>query len=98
MAKKVDAIQCWTTLKPGILITRPGCAADFKTGDWRTGQKPELDEEKCINCGRCYIYCPDLSWEPRGDGLYTWLSDYCKGCGICAKECPSEAIVMVEEG
>ena len=24
--------------------------------------------------------------------------DYCKGCGICAEECPRKCIVMVEEG
>jgi Pyruvate/2-oxoacid:ferredoxin oxidoreductase delta subunit len=24
--------------------------------------------------------------------------DYCKGCGICANECPAKAIAMVEEG
>jgi pyruvate ferredoxin oxidoreductase delta subunit len=23
--------------------------------------------------------------------------DYCKGCGICAYECPKEAIKMVDE-
>ena len=23
--------------------------------------------------------------------------DYCKGCGICAEECPGKAIEMVEE-
>jgi 2-oxoisovalerate ferredoxin oxidoreductase delta subunit len=23
--------------------------------------------------------------------------DYCKGCGICAHECPTKAITMVEE-
>ncbi|RLG69799.1 MAG: pyruvate ferredoxin oxidoreductase, partial [Candidatus Iainarchaeum archaeon] len=23
--------------------------------------------------------------------------DYCKGCGICASECPVKAISMVEE-
>jgi pyruvate ferredoxin oxidoreductase delta subunit len=23
--------------------------------------------------------------------------DYCKGCGICAEECPADAIRMVDE-
>jgi pyruvate ferredoxin oxidoreductase delta subunit len=23
--------------------------------------------------------------------------DYCKGCGICAEECPAKAITMVDE-
>ncbi len=24
--------------------------------------------------------------------------DHCKGCGICAAQCPTECIEMVEEG
>jgi len=24
--------------------------------------------------------------------------DYCKGCGVCAEECPAKAITMVREG
>jgi pyruvate ferredoxin oxidoreductase delta subunit len=24
--------------------------------------------------------------------------DFCKGCGICANECPAQAIEMVQEG
>jgi pyruvate ferredoxin oxidoreductase delta subunit len=24
--------------------------------------------------------------------------DYCKGCGVCAQECPRHAVIMGEEG
>ena len=98
MAKKeIEAVCTWQELEPGILILEPGCAAKFKTGDWRTGKIPVTDYDKCVKCGRCYIFCPDLSYEDRGDGTYTWLGDYCKGCGICAVECPAGAITMKEE-
>ena len=33
----------------------------------------------------------------RTDGTYMINYDICKGCGICAEECPSDAIEMVEE-
>jgi pyruvate ferredoxin oxidoreductase delta subunit len=32
------------------------------------------------------------------DGYYEQNYYYCKGCGICAKECPVDAISMVQEG
>ena len=97
MAKKIEAVCRWQDLEPGILILQPGCAAEFKTGDWRTGQIPVTDYEKCTKCGRCYIYCPDLAYEAREDEMYDWLADYCKGCGICAVECPADAITMEDE-
>jgi len=31
------------------------------------------------------------------EGYYKVNLDYCKGCGICAKECPKDAITMVLE-
>ena len=29
----------------------------LNTGDWRT-QRPVLDQETCIACGTCLLYCP----------------------------------------
>ncbi|MGC8719068.1 MAG: 4Fe-4S binding protein [Thermodesulforhabdaceae bacterium] len=95
MAKEVG-IQSWRDLAPGCAILTPGNAAELRTGDWRT-TRPVVDYEKCIKCGRCYIVCPDMVYTPREDGYYELNYYYCKGCGICAEECPKDAIEMVEE-
>jgi pyruvate ferredoxin oxidoreductase delta subunit len=38
-----------------------------------------------------------MVYSPKPDGFYEANMYYCKGCGICAKECPADAITMVEE-
>lgn len=76
------------------LIYQPGMSLENLTGSWRD-MKPLLDQEKCSKCGLCWIYCPDLSVS-RGDS-YEINYGYCKGCGICAEECPTGAINMVRE-
>lgn len=50
----------------------------------------------CINCDNCVVYCPDMAVKRVGDG-YVVLTDYCKGCGLCVKECPTGSMMMQEE-
>jgi NADPH-dependent glutamate synthase beta subunit-like oxidoreductase len=50
----------------------------------------------CIQCDNCVVYCPDMAVKAVGTG-YTVLTDYCKGCGMCVKECPTGSMVMQEE-
>jgi len=54
----------------------------------------------CFACDNCYGVCPDNAVVKLGPGApYAYAIDleYCKGCGICAEECPSGAIHMVPE-
>ena len=95
MAKETGMIS-WKELALGCAVTRPGSAMDLKTGDWRS-QRPVTDFEKCTKCGMCYIFCPDMVYSQKPDGFFEANMYYCKGCGICAKECPADAITMVEE-
>ena len=48
------------------------------------------------SCQLCWVYCPDACIT-RGAPPVIELA-YCKGCGICAVECPTKAIEMVAEG
>ena len=90
------ALISWRELELGTTITTPGNAAELKTGDWRS-MRPVLDEEKCIKCGMCAVYCPEFCISEQEDGLFRPDFFYCKGCGICAYECPKDAISMVTE-
>jgi pyruvate ferredoxin oxidoreductase delta subunit len=81
-------------LKAGKLV-EPGSTRALKTGAWRTFA-PQVDQNKCIKCSLCEIYCPE-SCIHQVEGLFTPDMDYCKGCGICANECPRKAIRMVLE-
>ncbi len=51
---------------------------------------------KCTHCDNCYYYCPDMAIK-RENGGYSVIEDYCKGCGLCVRECPAGAIVMRQE-
>ncbi|HLY47720.1 MAG TPA: NAD(P)-binding protein [Solirubrobacteraceae bacterium] len=54
----------------------------------------------CFACDNCYGVCPDnavIKLEPTGSYAYEIDYDYCKGCGLCAAECPCGAIEMEPE-
>ncbi|HOX24908.1 MAG TPA: 4Fe-4S binding protein [Candidatus Krumholzibacteria bacterium] len=87
------------------LIVEAGNAEAFNTGDWRT-YVPVFHAENCIHCLFCWIYCPDSSIKVDTSGDKPQVVgidlEHCKGCGICAHECPpaakgKAALVMVRE-
>jgi 2-oxoacid:acceptor oxidoreductase delta subunit (pyruvate/2-ketoisovalerate family) len=52
----------------------------------------------CFECDNCYGVCPDNAVIKLGAGMkFKFNYEYCKGCGICANECPCGAIDMVSE-
>ncbi|MEF9438301.1 MAG: FAD-dependent oxidoreductase, partial [Candidatus Mariimomonas ferrooxydans] len=59
---------------------------------------------RCFNCGmcnlceNCYLFCPDLAVMKQNKGRPNVIDyDHCKGCGICAEECPRDAVYMERE-
>ncbi len=83
-------------LKTAGIIFEPGNMASQLRSGWRS-QKPVIDQSKCIKCLICWVYCPEPAIYKTPSGLVEINYDYCKGCGICAEECPRKAITMVSE-
>ncbi len=91
-----------TLLPPGL---RQGCA------EIAAGLSPEkvgAEAQRCFSCGdclacdNCWTLCPDQavlkSRAPLAEGARYHIDyDYCKGCGLCAHECPAGYIVMEAE-
>ncbi len=83
-------------------LSTPATGEAGRTGDWRD-ERPVIDNGRCVPskkgkpaCFLCWLYCPE--------GVVSMTipveinMDYCKGCGICAEECPAGAIKMIREG
>jgi 2-oxoacid:acceptor oxidoreductase delta subunit (pyruvate/2-ketoisovalerate family) len=92
----VPELTDWQTIEPGGTVL-PGSAAQPHTGGWRTGVKPSVELEKCVNCLLCWLHCPDSAVVLQGEVFEGFDYDFCKGCEICAAVCPTDAIVMVAE-
>ncbi|MCP4980305.1 MAG: NAD(P)-binding protein [Gammaproteobacteria bacterium] len=91
------------TLRPMLDVVRRSSGFAEVVGD--------LDEDnalyearRCLSCGNCfecdncYGVCPDNAITKLGPGnRFEFKYDYCKGCALCATECPCGAIKMVPE-
>lgn len=102
--------KSWEALELAIELP-PATSLGYKTGGWRI-VRPVWNATECIHCMICVAYCPDMAIPAEkseegtvGKGGRTFKGavrretnfDYCKGCGICAQECPTKCLSMVRE-
>ncbi len=96
----LDRLPSVDELNVGGAMPSNGNSALYATGGWRT-QRPAFDPSLCTNCLICWISCPDSSIM-LDEGKVIGIDEmHCKGCGICAKECPTKepkALVMLQGG
>lgn len=94
MTKKKEKIK----LNIGGIVYDAGNSAKTKTGSWRTFRPVVTD--RCTGCGYCVQFCPEGAiriMEIGGKRKAVIDYNYCKGCMICATECPIKAIIKEQE-
>jgi pyruvate ferredoxin oxidoreductase delta subunit len=87
----------WKDMVEGGYIPQPGNAVEYSVAGWRITH-PVRDDECCIECLFCWVYCPDnavfvANESVKGQGF---SMPHCKGCGVCAEVCPKDCIQMAE--
>lgn len=106
-------LKTWKEIPVGGVITEAGSAKKFKTGAWRTKKPITDKSKctncmRCvIYCPDAAISVKPLSSLSDAEKAETKVKtevvldrtnyDVCKGCGICAEECPVKAIEMQKE-
>ena len=68
----------------------PMAAGKIKAG----AVKASLNEEICVNCDACVVSCVFNAIEASPFGLPRIIEANCKGCGVCASECPMGAMQL----
>jgi len=104
-----DRLNTWyytdapKTVQPQLDLARRTSSFDEVQGGL-TEDTALFEARRCLSCGNCfecdncYGVCPDNAVIKLGPGKrFAFDYDYCKGCGICAAECPCGAIDMVKE-
>ncbi len=80
-----------------------GNTVDWNNLDMNFDTKALIDQDSCIECGRCHIACEDTSHQAitfdvadNGKRIFTVIDDECVGCNLCQIVCPvPECIDMV---
>ncbi|MBP6854563.1 MAG: 4Fe-4S binding protein, partial [Rhodoferax sp.] len=104
-----DKINPWyysdapKTLQPVLALARRTSSFDEVQGGL-DASNALFEARRCMSCGNCfecdncYGVCPDNAVIKHGPGKgFDFNYDYCKGCGVCAAECPCGAIRMEPE-
>ena len=64
--------------------------------------KARIDQDLCIECGRCHVVCEDTSHQAitshvNGRRRFEVIDEECVGCNLCVSVCPVEGCITMEQ-
>jgi dihydropyrimidine dehydrogenase (NAD+) subunit PreA len=103
-----DGLSDWMDKKDYQSIDQFCGAAIPNTTDWKHlnmnyKRVAIINQDSCIQCGRCFAACEDTSHQSilktpvGGANEYTIIEEECVGCNLCQVTCPEpDAITMID--
>lgn len=103
-----SGLENWMQLKGHARLQSFVGAAVANVTDWNKLDMnykvvARINQDSCINCGRCYIACEDTSHQSiamsikNGKRIFAIKEEECVGCNLCQHTCPvAECITMVD--
>ena len=63
--------------------------------------KAVIDQDKCIQCGRCHVVCEDTSHQAitqsvDGKRHFEVIDEECVGCNLCVSVCPVDQCITMQ--
>ncbi len=104
----IDGLEAFMREKDYASIDAFKGMASKRTVDWNElnmnhDLKARIDDDACIECGRCFIVCEDTSHQAiridaRDDSgrKFTVIDDECVGCNLCMHVCPVKDCITME--
>jgi len=65
-------------------------------------EKAVIDQDLCIQCGRCHIVCEDTSHQAitskvNGERRFEVIDEECVGCNLCVSVCPVDSCITMHQ-
>jgi dihydropyrimidine dehydrogenase (NAD+) subunit PreA len=65
-------------------------------------EKAVIDQDLCIECGRCHVVCEDTSHQAitsmvDGKRRFEVIDDECVGCNLCVSVCPVDGCITMRQ-
>ena len=103
----VEGLEAWMDEKGYRSIDDFVGMATPNVSDWQYLNlnyvtKARIDQDLCIQCGRCHIVCEDTSHQAithtvNGERRFEVIDEECVGCNLCVCVCPVEDCITMEK-
>ena len=90
--RRVMTLEEVNTDAANVALNLHNCFEKIK--EQYSSSRASIDKDKCCFCLTCYRCCPHGAIRLEDKPVISSLD--CQGCGICASECPQEAISLID--